>query len=279
MAKKIKICGTILDNDTAQVYGFLGMDCTSPDDVENILNDDDTDTDTGSDIDTNTGSDDNDNPNDVVVDINSGGGDVYAGSQIYTALRAYSKGKVTVNITGLAASAASVIAMAGDQVNMSPTSQLMIHKAWSVQQGNADTMKHEGDVLDSVDQSIVNAYIDKTGMKKDDLLKLMSDETWMSAQEAVNKGFADSVMFHNDDDDDTDTDSGDDDTDDTEDAWQIAASMQSLPSRAAVKKFIMLLHADDLKDKQAQPQHNQTLKKPTDSVSLYQKKLALLLNK
>ena len=98
-----------------------------------------------------------------------------------------------VNIQGLAASAASVIAMAGDEVNMSPTSQLMIHKASTISMGNADDFEHDSKMLDVTDQSIVNAYEAKTGMDRDDILQLMSNETWMTAQDAVDKGFADNV--------------------------------------------------------------------------------------
>lgn len=249
--KKMTINGDIVDDDTAWMYNFFGMSCTSPKSVRDVLQDSD---------------DDETTPEDLTVDISSGGGDVFAGSEIYTLLRNY-EGKVVVNVYGMAASAASVIAMAGDEVNMSPTAQMMIHKAWSVQQGNADDHEHEAKVLDSIDQSIVSAYFDKTGLKRDAILQMMQNETWMSAQEAVDKGFADGIMFHNDDDED--------DTDDHEDALQVAAATHSIPKKDAVKKFMMLLHSDKAKET-VKKQQNNSQNKPT---SLYDKKLALLLNK
>ena len=168
---KIKVKGAVVSNDDAEIYDWLGYDCVSPSKVEDALNDSD---------------------EDVEVDIASGGGSVFAASEIYTMLKNYA-GKVTVNIQGLAASAASVIAMAGDVVNMSPTSQMMIHKASTISQGNADDLAHDSKMMDVAGQSIVNAYGAKTGMDRDDILQLMANETWMTAQDAVDKGFADNV--------------------------------------------------------------------------------------
>lgn len=168
---KIKVKGAVVSNDDAGIYDWLGYDCVSPSKVEDALDDSD---------------------DDVEVDIASGGGSVFAASEIYTMLKNYA-GKVTVNIQGLAASAASVIAMAGDVVNMSPTSQMMIHKASTISQGNADDLAHDSKMMDVADQSIVNAYEAKTGMGRNDILQLMSNETWMTAQDAVDKGFADNV--------------------------------------------------------------------------------------
>lgn len=168
---KIPIKGAVVSNDDADIYDWLGYDYASPRQVESVLNDAD---------------------GDVEIDIASGGGSVFAASEIYTMLKAYS-GKVVVNIQGLAASAASVIAMAGDEVNMSPTSQMMIHKASTISMGNADDLDHDSKMLDVTDQSIVNAYETKTGMSRDDILQMMAKETWMTAQDAVDKGFADNV--------------------------------------------------------------------------------------
>ena len=103
---------------------------------------------------------------------------------------------VTVNIQGLAASAASVISMAGDTVRISPTAQIMIHKASNGIQGNADGMSHNANVLDGIDKSIAAAYVAKTGMKESDLIQMMSNETWLTAKDAVDKGFADEIMFN-----------------------------------------------------------------------------------
>ena len=133
--------------------------------------------------------------NDLIVNVSSGGGDVFAASEIYTMLRDSGK-NVTVNIQGLAASAASVISMAGDTVRISPTAQIMIHKASNGIQGNADGMTHNANVLDGIDKSIAAAYVAKTGMKESDLIQLMSNETWLTAKDAVDKGFADEIMFN-----------------------------------------------------------------------------------
>ena len=133
--------------------------------------------------------------NDLIVNVSSGGGDVFAASEIYTMLRDSGK-KVTVNIQGLAASAASVISMAGDTIRISPTAQIMIHKASNGIQGNADGMNHNASVLDGIDKSIAAAYVAKTGMKESDLIQLMSNETWLTAKDAVDKGFADEIMFN-----------------------------------------------------------------------------------
>lgn len=168
---KINVKGAIVSNDDAEIYDWLGYDNISPKQVEEALNS------------SNGG---------VEVNIASGGGSVFAASEIYTMLKAYS-GKVVVNIQGLAASAASVIAMAGDEINMSPTSQMMIHKASTVSMGNSDDFAHDSKMLDVTDQSIVNAYEEKTGLNRDDILQLMANETWMTAQDAVDKGFADNI--------------------------------------------------------------------------------------
>lgn len=132
--------------------------------------------------------------NDLTVNIASNGGDVFAASEIYTMLRNSGK-KVVVNIQGLAASAASVISMAGDTVRISPTAQIMIHKAMNGTQGNADGMYHNASLLDGIDKSIAAAYEAKTGLSEDKIIDLMSRETWMTAKDAVDKGFADEIMF------------------------------------------------------------------------------------
>jgi ATP-dependent Clp protease protease subunit len=129
----------------------------------------------------------------ITVWINSPGGDVWAAAQIYNMLLSYS-GKVTVKIDGLAASAASVIAMAGDEVLVSPVSMLMIHNPATAAMGDKDDLAQAISMLDSVKDSILNAYVKKTGLSKNKLSKLMDDETWMDANKAVELGFADRVM-------------------------------------------------------------------------------------
>jgi ATP-dependent Clp protease protease subunit len=129
----------------------------------------------------------------ITVWINSPGGDVWAAAQIYNMLLSYA-GKVTVKIDGLAASAASVIAMAGDEVLVSPVSMLMIHNPATAAMGDKDDLAQAISMLDSVKDSILNAYVKKTGLSKNKLSKLMDDETWMDANKAVELGFADRVM-------------------------------------------------------------------------------------
>nr|DAV87608.1 MAG TPA: Putative ATP dependent Clp protease [Caudoviricetes sp.] len=130
---------------------------------------------------------------DITVWINSPGGDCVAAAQIYNMLMDY-KGSVTVKIDGIAASAASVIAMAGTKVYVSPVSMLMIHNPMTVAMGNAADMEKAIDMLSSVKDSIINAYELKTGLSRAKISHLMDDETWMDANKAVELGFADEIL-------------------------------------------------------------------------------------
>ena len=130
---------------------------------------------------------------DVTVWINSPGGDCVAAAQIYNMLSNY-RGRVTVKIDGIAASAASVIAMAGDTVLMSPVSMLMIHNPATIAMGDHAEMQRAMDMLNEVKESIINAYVGKTGLSRSKLSHLMDAETWMDANKAVELGFADDVM-------------------------------------------------------------------------------------
>ena len=130
---------------------------------------------------------------DVTVWINSPGGDCVAAAQIYNMLREY-EGKVTVKIDGIAASAASVIAMAGDTVLMSPVSMMMIHNPMTIAFGDSGEMQRAIDMLSSVKDSIINAYELKTGLSRTKLAHLMDAETWMDAGKAVEMGFADGII-------------------------------------------------------------------------------------
>lgn len=131
---------------------------------------------------------------DLTIWINSPGGDVFAASVIYTAIRER-KGTTTVKIDGMAASAASVIAMAGNVVEMSPTAIMMIHNPWTVAMGDAQDLKDTISVLNEVKETIINAYELKTGLSRDEISKLMDKETWMNARKAVDLKFADAVMY------------------------------------------------------------------------------------
>lgn len=130
---------------------------------------------------------------DITVWINSPGGDCIAAAQIYNMLMDY-KGNVTVKVDGIAASAASVIAMAGTKVLVSPVSMLMIHNPMTVAFGNSAEMQKAIDMLDSVKDSILNAYEIKTGLSRAKLSHLMDAETWMDANKAIELGFADELM-------------------------------------------------------------------------------------
>lgn len=174
MAKKINIKGPIVGNSEVWIYEWFGIEATSPNSVSKVI--------------------DEANGEDLEVEINSGGGSVFAGSEIYTILKDY-KGHVTVKIVGLAASAASVIAMAGDKVMMSPTAQMMIHNVSSRAKGDYRDMEHTAEVLRNANNTIANAYRLKTGKTQEELLKLMDNETWMTAQKAKELGFIDEIMF------------------------------------------------------------------------------------
>ena len=130
---------------------------------------------------------------DITVWINSPGGDCVAAAQIYNMLMEY-PGNVTVKIDGIAASAASVIAMAGTKVCVSPVSMLMIHNPMTFAFGNTAEMQKAIDMLGEVKESIINAYEIKTGMSRAKLSRLMDAETWMNANKAVELGFADEIL-------------------------------------------------------------------------------------
>lgn len=129
----------------------------------------------------------------VTIWINSPGGDCIAASQIYSMLMDY-KGEVTVKIDGIAASAASVIAMAGTKVLMAPTALLMIHNPMTMAMGDAGDMQKAIAMLDEVKQSIINAYEIKSGLSRNKLSKLMDEETWMNANRAIELGLADGLL-------------------------------------------------------------------------------------
>lgn len=131
---------------------------------------------------------------DVTVWINSPGGNVFAAAEIYTMLKDY-KGSITVKIDAIAASAASVVAMAGDTVQMSPVAMLMIHDPSTVAMGNTKDMEKAIEVLNEVKESIINAYAAKSGLSHARIANLMSNETWMNAKKAVELGFADEILF------------------------------------------------------------------------------------
>ncbi|NFQ34332.1 head maturation protease, ClpP-related [Clostridium sporogenes] len=175
---KINVKGTIISNDDKMIYNWFDMDSTCPRDIEEAL-------------------DKAKKNEEIEVIINSGGGSVFAGSEIYSLLKEY-KGKITGKIVGLAASATSVIAMGCDILKISPTAQLMIHRASMISAGNSEDFAKGAEILEGIDKSIANAYILKTGLKQNELLDMMSKETWLDAKTAKEKGFVNEIMFDED---------------------------------------------------------------------------------
>ena len=174
MTVKIDVKGPIISNDEAWIYDWFEMDATSPGKISKAL--------------------DNANGEDLIVSINSPGGYVNEGSEIYTALKNY-PGYVEVQIVGLAASAASFIATAADKVRISPTAQIMIHNASMWNGGDHRDMSKAAEMLKTTDRAIVNAYILKTGKSEEELLNMMAEETWMGPQQALENNFVDEIMF------------------------------------------------------------------------------------
>lgn len=131
---------------------------------------------------------------DVTVWINSPGGDVFAASQIYNMLKDY-PGNTKVIVDGIAASAASVVAMSGDDIQISPTGLIMIHNPMTFAYGDSEEMKKAITMLSEVKEAIINAYESKTGLSRTKLSHMMDAESWFNAHKAVELGFADSIMF------------------------------------------------------------------------------------
>ena len=169
--------GEVIPSDYADVYDYLGYENINPKAIKQALNEA--------------------NGSDVELEINSPGGYVDAGSEIYTALKEY-QGQVIAKITGQACSAASWIALAADRVEMSPTAQMMIHRASTMSIGNSDDLASDLNALNSLDKSFVDLYSQRTGLDAQEVYRLMCNTTWMNAKEAVDKGFADEIMFQND---------------------------------------------------------------------------------
>ena len=161
---------------------------------------------------------------DVVIWINSPGGDCVAAAQIYNMLMDY-PGAVTGKIDGIAASAASVIAMAGTSVLMSPVSMMMIHNPMTLAMGDKSEMQKAIEMLDSVKESIINAYEIKTGLSRAKISHLMDDETWMDATKAVELGFADDILSRN-------ILNADPEEDDDEDEEDITVEQEDEPGKA-----------------------------------------------
>ena len=170
---KINIKGTIVPNDDQWIYDLFDIDATSPAKVSEGI----------------AAAAEKSEP--LEVYINSGGGDIFAASEIYSVIREYS-GDVKIHVVGLAASAASVIACAGKS-DISPTGQIMVHNVSSATSGDYHDMDKMSEILQKANETIANAYITKSGMTKEKALEIMDKETWLTADEAVELGLIDEI--------------------------------------------------------------------------------------
>lgn len=173
---ELRIEGDIVDDNDIWLYEWFGESATAPNAFKNELSEF--------------------KGQDLTVWIDSYGGSVFAGASIHNALKEHD-GKITIKVDTKAMSAASVIAMAGDEILMSPTALMMIHNPLTGVYGDMHQMREVADVLDQVKESIINAYIGKTGRSRTDISEMMDNETWMSANVAVKEGFANGVLYQN----------------------------------------------------------------------------------
>ena len=174
MRQRIDIRGVIIPNSYKDIYDWLEMDSTCPRDVRTVLDA------SGDDVD---------------VYINSNGGEIASGSEIYTMLREASQTRdVMIHITGAAHSAASVIACSA-RSEMAPTALMMVHCVSSCAAGNHADLEHEAEVLRTADQALSSAYTEKSGMTREEVLEMMENETWLTAERAKELGLIDDIMF------------------------------------------------------------------------------------
>ena len=169
---KINIRGTIVNDEDKPIYDYCGIAATSPSDISNAFET---------------------LPDGEKMDIyiNSGGGDMVAATEIYTSIREH-KGNVTIHVSGMAASAATIIMCAAES-EISPTAMVMIHNVSSAAYGNHKDFEHQSDVLKTADKAVCQAYIEKTGKTEDEFLQLMDSEKWFTAKEAVEIGLCDRI--------------------------------------------------------------------------------------
>lgn len=172
--KTINVNGDIISNDYKWIYDWLDYESCCPKDIRNAISE-------------------LEDGEELQVVINSPGGDVQAGQEIYSILKDV-KNPVIINVQSMAASAASMIAMAGDTVRMSPVALLMIHNASTCTSGDYRDMQHTADVLQTVNAAIMEAYSRKTGLTYDELKDMMDTETWLTARQCVEHHFADEII-------------------------------------------------------------------------------------
>ena len=167
----VNIKGTIIPSDEAWIYDWLGIENVNPKVVHDAIA--------------------KANGEKLDVYVNSGGGDIFAASEIYESLRSY-KGDVLIHVVGLAASAASVVTCARES-EIAPTAMMMVHNVSSYAEGDYRDLKHESEVLEKANKIIAAAYVEKTGMAEAEVLKMMDHETWLTAQDAVGKGLCNAI--------------------------------------------------------------------------------------
>lgn len=226
MKHRIDIRGVIIPNDYKWFYDWFEEDSTCPRDVQKVL-------------------DAMIDGDELEVYINSPGGVIDVGSEIYTLLRL--RNNVRIYITGEACSAASIIAMSG-HCEMSPTALMMVHCVSSGVRGNHSAMEHMAEVLRIADAALSTAYVAKTGMTSEEVLEMMEKETWLTAEQAKERGLIDAIMFE-----------------ETEVMPLVAGPMFALPTEEQMEKVRRMMKDSGTKvDK---------------SISLAQKQLNLLLMK
>ncbi len=168
---KIDVKGVIIPSEDAWIYNLFRIENTSPKDVNKAIEE--------------AGGER------IDIYINSTGGDIFAGSEIYSAISGY-EGEVKIHVVGMAASAASVIACAGKS-EISPTAMIMVHNVSSGAKGDYHAMDKESEILKKANETIANAYVTKSGMTLNEALEMMDKETWLSAEDAVSKGLIDNI--------------------------------------------------------------------------------------
>ena len=204
MPKVINIAGTIIRNSDKWIYDWFEIESTTPGEVQAAI--------------------DEANGEDVIVRINSNGGDVFSGSEIYDILSGY-QGNLLIRIVGIAASAASVVACAGTS-EIAPTAMLMLHNVQSSASGDYRAMETTADALKEANRSIMAAYRNKTGMTEKELLEMMDKETFISADTAVERGFVDKI-----------SDYGKTGDKSPKEGISLAAAMSGLLPAATIQKF------------------------------------------
>lgn len=213
MKRKINVRGVLIPNSYKWYYDFWGKESTCPADVQRVLDE------------TQTGDE-------VEVYINSPGGVIDVGSEIYTILRSR-KDNVVIYITGEACSAASIVAMAAT-CKMSPTALMMVHCVSTSQRGNHSDMEHAAEVLRTADKALSTAYMDKSGMTEQEALEMMEKETWLTAEKALELGLIDEIMFQ----------------EETPEPL-VAGPLFALPSAEQMEKVRQMMPADNQIDEKA----------------------------